>query len=161
MKGVEALVDLVRDTETAVAVVRANASRQYNLTLLKAELEMNLTTSKAVKAGGKIDLGVSLELSTEHDSANTHRFSITLDPKPDRGKLGEKEVDELSDAILELVALRKRVEALPLSDFTVGNLGLSLHVERSTGGKLQLVAGGGGKATTSHKINLTFRPEKP
>jgi hypothetical protein len=79
VEGADAVVDLVKDLEAALEIVKARA-KKLNLTLKKAEVEVEVTTKNVAKAGGKFELGVSLEASLKRERSHSHVLSLTLDP---------------------------------------------------------------------------------
>jgi hypothetical protein len=158
MKGSEAVVELFKDLQAALAIVRTNAAKKLNLTLLKAEVEVELTIETSAVAGAKWDIGVSLDASATRKSSNVHLFSLTLEPKAETGSMGFDETQDLANAIFEVASLHKSIATLPANSFNVGGLKLSVTFERTTEGKLQIVGGGGRSSGNLQRVHLTFRP---
>jgi hypothetical protein len=157
VEGANAVVDLVRDLEAALEIVKARA-KKLNLTLKKAEVEVEVTTKKVAKSGGKFELGVSLEASLKRESSHNHVLSVTLDPTAGASKMGWKETHDLADSIIALADLRNQIAKEGFVDFSVGDLVLSVHIQRNTSGGLQIVCGGGeGESGNIQKVTLTFR----
>jgi hypothetical protein len=161
MDPVEDVVELVKDLEASLALVRIKAAERLNLTLQKAEVEVNVTTKKSGGGGIKFDIGVSVDASTKVEWSNVHVLTLTLDPKGPSASMGEREMTELAEAIYQLAALHQRMVDLQLTDFNVGNLKLSIAFEKTASGKLQIVAGGGRTSGSSQRVNLAFRPSSP
>jgi Trypsin-co-occurring domain 2 len=155
-QGLSEVVELVKDLEAALAIVRTNASAKLNLTLEKAEVELKMTAKVSTKAGIKFDWGVSWDTSIEKDSSDIQVVKLELSPKGSIGKMGWEETHALADAIVELAALYKDLGAL--TDFDVTGLKLSVAFEKSSEQKLQVIGGGGRTSKTGQRINLTFFP---
>jgi hypothetical protein len=158
MTGSDTVVELFKDLEAALAIVRTNAAEKLHLTLQKAEVEVELTVKTDTVAGIKFDIGVSVDTSVERQVSEVHLFSLTLEPKAETGRLGAEETQDLASAIFEVASLHKRIAELKSSPFNVGNLKLSVSFERNTKGKLQIVGGGGRSSGTLQRVLLTFRP---
>jgi hypothetical protein len=158
MNGADGLVDLVRKIEEALAIV-ANRTKDgaLGLTLQKAELHLKVATKKAAKAGGKIEFGVSIDVSAEKEWSRAHTLVLALTPKTKIG-LGKTESEELADSIFEIASAVNQLQRTVAGNFNASEATVSIDVEESKDGKLQIVAGGGGKWTNSHTIKLTFRP---
>ena len=155
--GADAVVELVKDLEAALAIVRAKATT-LNLTLKKAELEVELTTKNVAKAGGKFELGVSLEASIQRERSRAHILTLSLEPTAGTAKMGWEETNDLANSIIALAGLRNAVARSGFVDFKVGDLALSVHIQRNTSGGLQIVCGGEGGSENIQKVTLTFRP---
>ena len=106
--GADAVVELVKDLEAALAIVKAKATK-LNLTLKKAEVEVEVTTKNVVKAGGKLELGVSLEASIKRERSHGHVLTLSLDPTAGASKLGWEETHDLADSIIALASLRNQI----------------------------------------------------
>jgi hypothetical protein len=156
MDQVNEVVELVKDVEAALAIVTTRAATDMKLTLVKAEVEMALTSSNEVKGGVKFGF---LDASTNRAWVDGHTLSLELTPKGGTGSAGAKETDALAAGILELVSLHKEVQSIPNSAFAVGTLKLSVQFERTTAGSLQVVGGGGKSAKSTQRVNLTLRPK--
>lgn len=154
--GADAVVELVKDLEAALAIVKVKATK-LNLTLRKAEIEVELTTKNVAKAGGKFELGVSLEASIQRERSNTHVLTLGLEPTAAAARMGWEETHDLADSIIALAALRNQVAKSGFVDFKVGDLVLSVHFQRNTSGGLQIVCGGEGGSENIQKATLTFR----
>jgi len=155
MDQVNEVVELVKDVEAALAIVATRVATDMKLTLVKAEVEMALTSSNEVKGGVKIGF---LDASTNRAWVDGH-FSLELTPKGGTGSAGAKETDALAAGILELLTLYKEVQSIPNSAFAVGTLKLSVQFERTTAGTLQVVGGGGKSSKSTQRVNLTLRPK--
>jgi Trypsin-co-occurring domain 2 len=155
--GGDAVVELVKDLQEALAIVKAKAKESLNLTLRRAEVEIEMTTLDVSKAGGKLEIGISLEASIKRERAHTHVFKLTLEPIGGTGRLGWEETHDLADSILALASLRKNIAALKSLDFKVGDLVLELHLEKKTSGGFQIVCGGEGASGNTQKVTLSFR----
>lgn len=157
VEGVDAVVELVKDLEEALAIVREKASRSLHLTLRRAELQIELSTQNVSKAGGKFEFGVSLEASLKRARTHTHVLSLTLEPTPGSRTMGWEETHDLADSIIALAALRTKITELGFTDFKVGDMTLEIHIERKTSGGLQIVCGGEGETGNIQKVTLYFR----
>jgi hypothetical protein len=155
--GADAVVELVKDLEAALAIVKARAKKQLNLTLKQAEIEVEITNINAVKVGGKLELGVSLEASMKRERTHGHVLTLILEPTAGLSKLGWEETHDLADSIVALAGLRNQVAKLGFVDFKVGDMALTLHIQRKTSGGLQIVGGGEGESGNIQKVTLTFR----
>lgn len=157
MSGADALVDLVRKIEKALAIVASRTrNEKLGLTLQKAELELKISTKKAAKTGGKIDFGVSIDVSVEQEWSRAHTLVLSLIPKA-KIALGKNESEELADDILEIAAAINQLQKTVAGNFNASEATVSVDIEETKDGKLQIVTGGGGKRTHSHKITLNFR----
>jgi PHP family Zn ribbon phosphoesterase len=158
MSGTEGLIDLVRKVEQALAIVASRtAGEKLGLTLQKAELNLKVSTRKSAKTGGKIDFGVSIDLSTENEWSRAHTLRLSLTPKT-KIALGESENQELAGDIFEIASAVKELQKAVAGNFNASEATVSLEIEATRDGKLQVVTGGGGKWINSHEITLTFRP---
>lgn len=155
--GADAIVDLVKDLEAALAIVRAKATK-LNLTLKKADVEVELTAKNVAKAGGKFELGISLEASIQRERSHTHVLTLSLEPTAGAAKMGWEETHDLADSIIALAGLRNEIAKSGSVDFKVGDLVLSVHIQKNTSGGLQIVCGGEGGSENVQKVTLTFRP---
>lgn len=158
MTGPDTVVELFKDLEAALAIVRTNSAAKLNLTLLKAEVEVELTATTTATAGFKFDIGVSVDTSTHRETSSVHVFTLTLEPKPEPAKAGFEETQALASAIYEMVSLQKRIAEKGSLYFNVGALKLTVAFERNTEGKLQIVGGGGKSSGSAQRVTLTFRP---
>jgi hypothetical protein len=152
------VIELFKDLEAALAIVRTSAAKKLGLTLQKAEVEVELSVTASTVAGAKFDIGVSVDAGVKKDVANVHLFSLSLEPKDDIGSLGSEETHDLAQAIVEIAQLRKEIAGLNSKNFSVGSLKLSISFERTTEGKLQIIGGGGRTSQNVQRLNLTFRP---
>ncbi len=152
------ILELVKDLEAALAIVKYNAASQLNLTLQKAEVEVELIATREARFGFKVEFAISVDTSTEREWSDIHKLTLTLNPKQGTGKLGAAETEALAAAILELAAVHKRLADPPSTEFEAGHLTLSVAFEKSTSGKLQVVAGGGKTSKSARRVSRTFRP---
>ncbi len=157
MKGADQLVELVRAIEDALAIVRYRTEKRLGISLQKAELELRFAAKKTAGVGGSIEIIVPIEAGVERAWSNLQTFTLSLTPAGGSLDLGEPPANELADAILALAATIDQLARVKPASFTLGTAGLSIGVELTTEGKLQVVFGGGGKSSTAHTINLTFR----
>jgi hypothetical protein len=157
VEGADAVVELVKDLQEALAIVKAEAKRSLNLTLKRAEIEVEIHTQDVSKAGGKFEFGISLEASIRRERTHTHVLTLTLEPIGGAGKMGWEETHDLANSIIALAGLRSKVAQLGFTDFKVGDMVLVLHIERKTSGGLQIVCGGEGESGNTQKVTLTFR----
>jgi len=159
MDALDEIVELVKDLEAALAIVRTNA-KHLNLTLMSAKVEVELTASKKAEGGIKFDIGVSVDASTERKWSDVHTLILSLDVKQGAGRMGASETTALAEGILELASLHTRVVSLKSTDFETGKLELSLAFEKDTSGNLQVVAGGGKGAKSARRVSVVFRPSE-
>jgi hypothetical protein len=159
MTGPDAVVELFKDLEAALAIVRTNSASNLNLTLQKAEVEVELTSTTTAEGGFKFDFGVSLDTSTKRETSSVHVFSLSLEPKAEMGHAGFGETQALASAIYEIVSLHKRLSEKSLY-FNVGALNLTVTFEKTVEGKLQVVGGGGKGSGTVQRLKLSFRPSR-
>ncbi|HUB82599.1 MAG TPA: trypco2 family protein [Bryobacteraceae bacterium] len=158
MSGTDELVDLVSRMEVALAMVAGRTKKdKLGIELQRAELHLKVATKKTAKAGGKLEFGVSIDVSSEKEWSKAHTFILALTPKA-KIALGKDESEELADAIIEIASAIKQLEKTVAGNFNASEATVSIEVERSTDGKLQVVAGGGGKSVNAHTLKLTFRP---
>ncbi len=157
-EGAKAIVELVKDLEAALIIVRTNAAEKFDLTLQKAEIEIKLTSKKAAVGGFKFELIVPLNATTKNESATSHTLTLELIPKGSVGKAGAKETDAFAASIVELLHVHREVKKLNSTEFDVEGLKLCVQFERTTSGELQVVAGGNKSVTTAQQVKLTFWP---
>jgi Trypsin-co-occurring domain 2 len=158
MTGAQVLVDLVHKIEQALAIVASRTEeKKLGLTLQKAELHLKVSTKKDMKAGGKIDWGVSIDLSTAKEWSRAHTIVLSLIPKA-KIELGKSESEELAETIFEAASAMSQIREKVAGNFNASEASVSIDIEETTDGKIQIVAGGGGKWANSHTIKLTFRP---
>jgi Trypsin-co-occurring domain 2 len=157
VEGADAVIELVKDVEEALVIVRQKAQHSLGLTLKRAELEIEISTQSVAKAGGKLDFGISLDASIKRARSHTHVLSLTLEPTAGSLKMGWEETHDLADSIVALAGLRSQVKKLGFTDFKVGDMTLEIHVEKKTSGGLQIVGGGEGESGNTQKVTLYFR----
>lgn len=155
--GAAAVVELAKDVEEALILVKEKARRSLNLTLRKAELEIEMTATNVVKAGGKFELGIKLDASIARERTHTHVLKLTLEPTGGAMKMGWEQTHDLADSIVALASLRNQIAALRFTDTKVGDMSLEIHFEKKTTGGLQIVAGGEGASGNTQKVTLYFR----
>ena len=155
--GADAVVELVKDVEEALALVRDKARHSLNLTLRRAELEIEMTATNVAKTGGKFELGIKLDASIARERTHTHVLKLTLEPTAGSMKMGWEETHDLADSIVALASLRNQVAALGFTDVKVGDMSLEVHFEKKTTGGLQIIVGGEGGSGNTQKVTLYFR----
>jgi hypothetical protein len=160
VEGADAVVELVKDVQEALAIVKAKAKRSLNLTLTKAELEIEISTQNVAKAGVKLELGISLEASIKRERSHKHVFSLVLEPTKEIARMGWEETHDLADSIIALAGIRNDVARLGFTDFKIGDLVLELHIEKKTSGGLQIACGGEGESGNTQKVTLYFREQR-
>ena len=156
VEGADAVVELVKDLEYALAIVRVKAKNSLKLTLRKAKLEIELSAKDVSKAGGKFEFGISLDASVKRERKHTHVLSLILEPIPEGGKLGGDEAHDLADSILALAALRNKIAALQSGEFKVGDMELEVHFARKKSGGFQIVCGGEGESRADMRTNVLW-----
>jgi hypothetical protein len=155
----DALLSFVEKIDEALAKVASLSKKQkLGVTLQKAELELKVASRKSAKAGGKIDFGVSIDASTEKEWSKAHTLTLALTPKAKIDLGPDKESQKLADTILEIASAMGSISKATAGNFNASEATVSIDVEESKDGNLQVVAGGGGSWANSHKIKLTFRP---
>jgi len=158
MDEASALVDLVSKIEVALAMVVGRSKDTLGLTLQKAELHLKAATKKNIKAGGKLEFGVSIDLSAQQEWSRAHALILSLTPK-EKISMGKRdESEDLADAIFEIASAVKQLERTVARSFNASEAAVSIDVEEGKDGKLQVVVGGGSKWTNTHTIKLIFRP---
>jgi hypothetical protein len=157
VEGSDAVVELVKDVQYALAIVRVKARNSLDLTLKKAKLEIEISTKDTTKTGGKFEFGITLDASIKRERTHTHVMSLILEPIGLTGKLSGDVAHDLADSILALAAVRNNVAALPSTDLKVGDMELEVRFERKKSGGLQIVCGGEGESGNTQKVTLYFR----
>jgi hypothetical protein len=161
MEEANVLVDLVKKIEQALAIVADKTEKdkqKLGLTLQKAELHLKVSTKKDFKAGGKIEWGVSIDLSASKEWSRAHTIVLNLAPK-DKIELGGKdESEDLAEIIFAVASAISQLRKTVAGNFNASGAEVSIDVEESKDGKIQVVAGGGGKWANAHTIKLSFRP---
>jgi hypothetical protein len=72
---------------------------------------------------------------------------------------GERESQELADVIVEIATAMGNLSKVVAGNFNASEATVSVDIEETKDGALQIVAGGGGGTwANSHTIKLTFRP---
>src|SRR5437660_8232543 len=134
MDGADALVELVSRMEVALAMVAGRTKQgALGLTLQKAELQIKVATKKSTKAGGKLDFGVSIDLSSEKEWSKAHTLVLALTPKA-KIALGKSESEDLADAIIEIASAVKQLEKTVAGNFNASEATVSIDVEQTTDG---------------------------
>ena len=155
----ETLVSLVEKIEKALAIVADRTKKEkLGVTLQKAELELKVASKKSAVVGGKIDIGVSIDASAEKEWSKSHTLTLALTPKAKIALGKEKESETLAATIIEIASAMGRISQAAAGNFNASEASVSIDVEESKDGTLQVVAGGGGTWANSHTIKLTFRP---
>src|SRR5262245_14158454 len=109
MNGADALVDLVKKIERALAIVADKAKKEkLGLSLQRSELHLKASSKKSGKIGGKIEFGVSLEASAGKEWSKAHSLVLGLTPKTKIDLGGEVESEELADTIFEVASAIKQ-----------------------------------------------------
>ena len=158
MSDSDALVNLVKQIEEALAIVASKTKKEkLGLTLQNAELHLKVSTKKSGKVGGKIDWGVSIDLSAEKEWSRAHSLVLSLTPKA-KIEMGKSESEDLADTIFEIASAVGQLQKTVAGHFNPSEASVSIDVEQAENGKIQVVAGGGGTWTNSHTIKLSFRP---
>jgi hypothetical protein len=153
MNEADALIDLIRKIEEALAIV-AHRTENLGITLEKAELELKVASRKSAKAGGKIDFVVSIDASVEKEWSKAHTVTLSLIPKA-KVVLGKDESSLLAETIIIMAnAMRRAVTG----NFNASEATVSIDIEETKDGSIQVVGGGGGNWANSHLVKLTFRP---
>ncbi len=146
---------LVPKIENALRVVRAK-SKDLGITLMTAEVELSMERAWTGEAGVKFDFIVEVDVGGSQKRSRGHTLSLKLTPKGGAVKLGDKESDELAEAILSLASAIKRAGT---SSFAVTEGTVEVEFTVSTDGKLKVVVAGGDRETKGvHKLTLAFRP---
>jgi len=107
--------------------------------------------------GGKVEiLMVPMEASVDWEKSSTHTLTLSLRPVGGTKTLGEGMSDQLADGVIALAAATSRLSAAS-SDFALDNASVSVDLEVTKEGTLQVVVGSGGKSATTHTAKLSFR----
>jgi hypothetical protein len=152
---IEILVEQVR-TALDFAQQRLQEER-VGLILEKVDLELSVQITSKKEAGGKINWGVSIDVSASTQAKRKSVLSISLVPKKPV-RLGKRETDELGDAILALASSAAAAVKAGLPDLALAGANLTLEIVQSKEGKLQVVAGPSGGTENTHTIKLRFGP---
>jgi hypothetical protein len=160
MDEARVLVDLVKKIEQALAMVaeKTRKDKKLGLELQRAELHLKVSTKKDVKAGGKIEWGISIDLSASKEWSQAHTIVLNLAPKEKIQLGGKEESEELAETIFAVASAISELRKTVAGNFNASGAEVSIDVEESKDGKIQVVAGGGGKWTNAHTIKLGFRP---
>jgi hypothetical protein len=157
MPDSDALLGLVKQLEEALAIVASRTTTEkLGLTLQKADLHLKVSTKKSAVVGGKIECGVSIDLSAEKEWSRAHAIVLSLIPKA-KITLGKPESEELADTIVELASAIAAIEKRVAGNFRPTEATVSIDVEQNKDGKVQIVAGGGGTWSNAHTMELSFR----
>jgi hypothetical protein len=146
---------LIKTVEDALEVV-ATKSESLGLVLKSTEVELSAGATWEGGVAFKFDWGVSIDLSTKHESSTKHVLSLSLTAKSGLLKLGARETDELASAILDLASAIKRAGK---SKFAVTEGKVEVKFGITHDGKVKVAVGGGAKSEGLHSIKLTFYPE--
>jgi ribosomal protein S7 len=158
MEDSDALVKLVKQIEEALAIVASKTKKEkLGLTLQNAELHLKVSSKRSAKVGGKIEWGFSIDLSAEKEWSRAHSLVLRLIPKATI-EMGKSESEELADTIFEIASAVGHLQKTVAGHFNPSEASVSVDVEQSKDGKVQVVAGGGGKWINSQTIKLSFRP---
>jgi Trypsin-co-occurring domain 2 len=143
---------LIKTVEDALAVVATKSEAKLGITLTKADLELSAVATD--EAGAKYSFEfVGFEAGGKLESATAHVLSLSLVPKHGTLALGEREADELAEAILALAAAIHRADQ---SKFVVTEGKVDVKFTATKEGKLKLVVGGATKSEKAHSMKLTF-----
>jgi hypothetical protein len=149
------LDQLIPKIDKALSIVAAR-SKNLNLTLLEAEVELSVHSASGGEGGVKVDFVVEVDIGGSGEKASDQRLSLKLTPKGGQKELGEPETDALVSGIL---AVAGAVHRAGLSSFAVSEAKVEVEFEITKEGKLKAIVGGFDKSSkNSHKITLTFRP---
>jgi hypothetical protein len=158
MADSDSLVDLVSQIEEALAIVASRTKNEkLGVTLQKADLRLKVATKKSAIVGGKIEWGVSIDLSAESAWSRAHTLVLSLIPKV-KIEMGKPESEELADTIFQSASAINTLQKTVSGHFNPSEASVSIDIEQSKDGKVQVVAGGGAQRTNSHTIELSFRP---
>jgi hypothetical protein len=157
-EGMKTLDDVVKLLQKSLELVRKRAHGQLNITLLEAEIELDVIEKGELKAGLKFEV-VPIDVGVNYKTESTHRLSLKLAATQAYGDLGSSdESEDLADSIIALAGDVSHVKSSIGTDFTLSNFSISLEFKVSKEGKLQVVAGGSKAREGGHTIKLTFRP---
>jgi hypothetical protein len=158
MADSDSLVDLVRQLEGALAIVASRTKKEkLGVTLQKADLRLKVATKKSTIIGGKIEWGVSVDVSAGGEWSRAHTLVLSLIPKV-KIEMGKPESEELADTIFEIASAISTLQKTVSGHFNASEASISIDVEQSKNGKVQVVAGGGAQRINSHTVELSFRP---
>jgi hypothetical protein len=156
--NVKTLDEVVKLLQNALKLVRNRSRGQLGITLLEAEIELNVIQKGQMKAGLKFEYLVPIDIGVNYETATTHKLSLKLTATPEFGDLGrDSETEDLADSIIGLAADVKNVREHIGKDFDLNTFSVSLEFSVNKEGKLQVVAGGSKSGERGHTIKLTFR----
>jgi len=156
---VKTLDDVVKLLQKALEIVRKRSRGQLGITLLEADIELDVIEKGELKAGLKLEYVVPIDVGASYKTESTHRLSLKLTASQNYGDLGPiEESEDLAESIIGLASEVKRVRESVGNDFSLSNFSVSLEFKVNKEGKLQVVAGGSKSGERGHTIKLTFRP---
>ena len=153
----EQVIQLIREIENALVIIRQHSQKYWGITLRKADLELNLAQETTYTAGGGVTFFVPVEASTEKTTLHTQKFEISLTPIGGGIDLGETESNDLAQAIIDLAETMNLIAMVNPTSFELTSGSLTIEIETTTEGKVQVVLGGSRGQSTTHKIKLMFR----
>jgi Trypsin-co-occurring domain 2 len=158
MSEKEQISALVTQIKTALEFAEQRLQdERVGLTPEKVELELGVRVTNKKEAGCKLQWLVSVDVSASSQSQWKQTLTISLTPKK-TVNLGDRETEELGDAILALASAAAAASRAGQPSFALNKASLALEIMQGKDGKLQVAAGTSGSSENSHKINLTFRP---
>ena len=152
------VIKLIQEIEDALVIVRQHSQQQLGITLRQADLELNLVKKTTLAAGGGVTLFVPVEASGEKTDANTQKFELSLTPVGGGLALGGIESNDLAKAIIDLAATMSQIATRNPARFALSGGSVTIAIETTKEGKLQVVWGGSLGRSSAHTIKLMFRP---
>lgn len=156
----EALTDVVGILQKALAIVRSRTHGELGITLVRAEINLNVSAVRKKVAGMKFEYFVPIKIGVESEHTTTHELTMTLTPAPDAADLGgTPETEDLADSIIQLASEATNVRKQVADQFTLSDFSISLQIAVNRDGQLQVVAGGEKGTEHGHQVKVTFRPK--
>lgn len=156
----ETLADVVTILQKALAIVRSRTHGELGITLLRAEINLNLSAVRKKAAGIKFEYFVPIKIGVEREQTTTHELGMTLTPAPDAADLGgTPETEDLADSVIQLASEATKVRTQVADQFALSDFSIALQIAVNKEGQLQVVAGGAKGAAHGHQVKLTFRPK--
>ena len=156
----ETLTHVVSILQKALAIVRSRTHGELGITLLRAEINLNVSAVRKKVAGIKFEYFVPIKIGVESEQTTTHELGLTLTPAPGAADLGgTPETEDLADSIIQLASEAAEVRKQVADQFALSDFSISLQIAVNQEGDLQVVAGGARGGERGHQVKLTFRPK--
>lgn len=154
VEGSDALIELFRAVEGALAIVGEKTLSELKMTLDSAELETNLAVTKSAGGGFKLE-AISLEASGKKSSESTHKYKLRLRRQTKRkATLGITD-NEVAEAIFSIAAATRAINART-QEYFIDEATVTVDLTKTDEGGLKVFVGGDGKSETICSIVLSF-----